>query len=172
MLRKVQLFWPLIKHPRPARKQIQFSFFYRCFFLFQKGLVENIPSLTFTHHSNESLYLRLFQVREAVLNSTFKRMALRQNHYTGGWRWEALRGPNETFRTQTIENNGEQKKKSRVALKSASPTGNWYLCAVSFVGIYSLNSANENSQRKLDLRPCTNNSTDSDLVPHRITPSH
>lgn len=27
MLRKVQLFWPLIKHPRPARKQIQFSFF-------------------------------------------------------------------------------------------------------------------------------------------------
>lgn len=79
MLRKVQLFWPLIKHPRPARKQIQFSFFYRCFFfLFQKGLVENIPSLTFTHHSNESLYLRLFQVREAVLNSTFKRMALRQ----------------------------------------------------------------------------------------------
>lgn len=84
MLRKVQLFWPLIKHPRPARKQIQFSFFFiGVFFLFQKGLVENIPSLTFAHHSNESLYLRLFQVREAVLNSTFKRMALRQKSLHG-----------------------------------------------------------------------------------------
>lgn len=38
MLRKVQLFWPLIKHPRPARKQIQFSFFYRCFFFISKGI--------------------------------------------------------------------------------------------------------------------------------------
>ena len=57
----------------------------------------------------------------------------------------------------------------RVGLKSTSFTGNWYLSVVSFVGIYLLNSVNENGLRKLDLRPCTNNSTDDDLVPHLIT---
>lgn len=88
MLRKVQLFWPqnattINQASTTSQKANSIFFFYRCFFKFQKGLVENIPSLTFTLHSNASLYLRLFQVREAVLNSAFKRMALRQKSLHG-----------------------------------------------------------------------------------------
>lgn len=82
-----------------------------------------------------------------------------------------FRGPDKTYlqSLQRMMKTRKCKKRERVGLKSTSFTGNWYLCLVSFVGICLLNFVNENGQRKLDLRPCRNNSTDSDPVQHLIT---
>lgn len=52
--------------------------------------------------------------------------------------------------------------------KNTLLTGNWFLSLVSCVGVYWLDTMNENGQRKLDLRPHTNNRIDSDLL-HLIT---
>ena len=46
------------------------SLFY--FVLLNQGIVENIPSLTFTHHAKVSLYLGLLQVKEAALSGAFQ----------------------------------------------------------------------------------------------------
>lgn len=67
------------------------------------------------------------------------------------------------YRSEGTMRAGHLEKRTQVGLKSSEFTGNWYLSLISFSEGLLLNSENENSQGKLDLRPLTNNSTIPDF---------
>lgn len=66
------------------------------------------------------------------------------------------------YSSERMMRTGYLERRTQVGLKSSAFAGNWYLSLVSFCGGLLLNSLNENSQGKLDLRPLTNDSTGPD----------